>query len=602
MPRVTNLRMDWDLSGYFTEFNNEAYRLCKTRLAETLETLQEMPARLAPLQAEHLSAWVDLLLTYQDAYARYGHLSSYVGCLVAADAKHPEYKREEAAVASLGAELEKATVALKLELVEADEEWLERLWASERVQPIAYYFQRLVHDARYRMSQPEETLAADLGVDGLQAWSRLYGNLAGSLEFTMTWPDGTTQRVPMSQRNSLLARPERDVRAAAFTGANQAWAGVETICAAALNAMAGTRLTLVKRRGQPSFLTNSLAQSRIRQETLDALLQAIRETLELPKAIMSWRARKMGRAGIAFYDLSAPIPVDGLTPIDWDRAVAITRESFHQAYPDLGRYFDDFLDRRWIDYTPRSGKRPGGFCTGSDYSNEQRIFMTYQSTLTDLMTLAHEVGHAWHSHVLEKVPPLARQYPMTLAETASTFAEALLSHGVVHSESMGKAEKIALLDAELRHATIFLLDIPVRFQFEKRFYEERQSGELSPAQIKNLMVETQQAHFGEVLLPGGEDPYFWASKLHFYIGEVEFYNFPYTFGYLLSASLFVRFREEGASFLPAYEDFLMRTGSMDSEEVVRQSLGEDITDPAFWRRAILGMENSFAGLRRQFGE
>ncbi len=594
--------MDWDLSSYFTEFHNQDHCLWKTRLAEDLAYLQERPARLAPLQAESLSDWADLLLTYQDAFTRYGHLSSYVDCLVAAEAKNTDYQREQAAVAALGAELEKATVCIKLELVEADEQWLEKLWADQRVQQIAYYFRRLVQDARHRMSRPEETLAAELGVDGLQAWSRLYGNLAGNLEFTMTWPDGTNQRVPMSLRSSLLSRPERAVRAAAFAGANQAWAEVETICAAALNAIAGTRLTLVKRRRQPTFLFNSLSQSRIRQETLEALLQAVQETLVLPKSILAWRSRRMGCEGIAYYDLSAPIPVEGLTPIDWDRAVALVRDCFHQTYPDLGNYFDRILRQRWIDYTPRAGKRPGGFCTGSDYRNEQRIFLTYQSTLSDLTTLAHEVGHAWHSHVLQCVPPLARQYPMTLAETASTFAEALLTHAVVHNDTVGKAEKTALLDAELRHAVIFLLDIPVRFLFEKRFYEERQEGELTPAQIKQLMVETQRAHLGEVLSPGGEDPYFWASKLHFYIGEVEFYNFPYTFGYLLSTSLFARLRSEGPSFLPAYENFLKRTGSMDSEEAVRQSLGEDITDPSFWRRAILGLENSFAGLRRQLGE
>ena len=133
---------------------------------------------------------------------------------------------------------------------------------------------------------------------------------------------------------------------------------------------------------------------------------------------------------------------------------------------------------------------------------------------------------------------------------------------------------------------MFLTDLPVRFEFEKAFHEERAQGEVEVSRLKELMVETQRSLFGDCLEEGGEDPFFWASKLHFYITGVTFYNFPYTFGFLLSRGLFARFKQEGAAFLPRYEEFLRRTGQDMTEGVARDSIGVDLTSPEFWMDAI----------------
>jgi oligoendopeptidase F len=139
---------------------------------------------------------------------------------------------------------------------------------------------------------------------------------------------------------------------------------------------------------------------------------------------------------------------------------------------------------------------------------------------------------------------------------------------------------------EAGHGAIFLMDIPVRYQFEKKLYEERQHGELSVSRLKELMSETQREVFGDTLEEGGEDPYFWASKLHFYITGVTFYNFPYTFGFLLSRGLFAMFQQEGSDFLPRYEEFLRLTGSDSAEAVAKRALGRDLEDASFWADAI----------------
>jgi oligoendopeptidase F len=179
---------------------------------------------------------------------------------------------------------------------------------------------------------------------------------------------------------------------------------------------------------------------------------------------------------------------------------------------------------------------------------------------------------------------------MTLAETASTFGEQVLMNGLLDDPAVSDAQKAMILSVEVGHGAIYLLDIPVRYEFEKAFYEERKSGELGVSRLKELMMETQGRILGDVLEPGGEDPYFWASKLHFYITGITFYNFPYTFGFLLSRALYAIFKKDGADFLRNYEEFLQLTGSDTAENVVRRTLGKNLEHPEFWSQAIRSLE------------
>jgi oligoendopeptidase F len=193
--------------------------------------------------------------------------------------------------------------------------------------------------------------------------------------------------------------------------------------------------------------------------------------------------------------------------------------------------------------------------------------------------------------------PYARGYPMTLAETASTFGEQVLMNGVLDDPSISDTQKALILDIEIGHGAIYLLDIPVRYEFEKSFYEERAHGPLSVSRLKELMSTTQRRVLGEVLEEGGEDPYFWASKLHFYITGLTFYNFPYTFGYLLSRGLYAMFKNDGASFLPKYEEFLRLAGSDSAEQVVQRTVGANIEEPDFWSAAIKSLEEPLQRLQ-----
>jgi oligoendopeptidase F len=412
----------------------------------------------------------------------------------------------------------------------------------------------------------------------------------------MHWPDGRIEELPIALRRSLMEGPNREVRQAAFEGGNKAWETVEDVTASALNAISGTRHTLYDYRGVPHFLDKALFDACISQKTLEAMFEAIQSEREMSRRILRVKANAMGLDGIAWYDLGAPLPFPDQGKLSWDIAKDMVQGAFSKSYPALGEFQRMMVDKAWIEWEPRPGKRPGAFCTGSQLIRESRIHMTYNESVGDVRTLAHEAGHAFHSHVMRDLRPFQSGYPMTLAESASTFAEMILTEGILQDPNITDVEKARTLDQEVANGAIFLMDIPVRFEFERAVYEERKSGELSVTQFKEIMAQTQRNVFGDVLLKGGEDPYFWASKLHFYITGVSFYNFPYTFGYLLSRGLFAAFKNEGAAFLPRYEAFLRLTGSDTAERVAKQSIGEDLEQPDFWVRAIRTLEEPLAQL------
>jgi oligoendopeptidase F len=459
------------------------------------------------------------------------------------------------------------------------------------------YLNRMRQEARRAMTSEKEILATDLGVDGIQAWGRLYDTISSKLEFDMLFPDGKRHRVPVSQRRSLLEDPDRRVRKAAFESGNAAWQSIEDMAAAALNAIAGTRLTLNRHRRVDHFLEIALFQSSITRKTLDAMFEALFSRLEVPRKILGLKAKLLGRPTLAWFDVGAPLELPGQEKLSWENATSLVGKSFERAYPALGRFFErQVIGKNWVDWEPRAGKRPGGFCTSSMLTKESRIFMTYNQSLGDVLTLAHESGHAYHGALMRDIRPYGRGYPMTLAETASTFGEQVLMNGIVDDPTISPAQKALILDIEIGHGAIYLLDIPVRYEFEKAFYEERAGGPLSVSRLKELMVDTQRKIFGDVLEIDGEDPYFWASKLHFYITGITFYNFPYTFGYLLSRVLYRMFKKDPGEFIPKYEEFLRLAGVEPAEKLVQHTIGRDIEEPQFWAEAIDSLEEPLARL------
>ncbi len=593
---------DWDLTAYFSAHGAPDYCEFVAGLARDLPALGARVAALPPLAPAAFAAWAALLADVEDFTARLRHLGSYLGCLSAGDARDEAARRDVAALARTRAELEPALAELRARLGASTDADFAAFVARDDVAAIAYPLARLRYEASRSMAPELEALAADLGVDGIGAWGRLYDQLSGRLEFTLEVPGRPPERRPVSIVRSLLGDPDPAVRRAALAGGNRAWEAAGDTVAAALNAIAGTRLTLNRRRGIAHYLEPALFDAGIERETLDVMLAAVRARQEAPRRFLRRKARALGRERLGFQDLEAPWPTRDEGRLDWGEAVSRVRASF-AGYPALRRFAERAIERRWIDHQPREGKRPGGFCTSSPLIGESRVFMTFAGAPGDVQTLAHELGHAFHNALMNGLRPWQRNYPMTLAETASTFAEQLVTDAVLADPAASPARRLAVLDQRLNDGVAFLLNVPMRFDFECAFYEERQRGEIGAARASELMLAAERAAFGDALEPAELDPWFWASKLHFYLVGTSFYNFPYTFGYLVSRGLAARaLRASGEAargeFFAAFERFLAASGSGPAEAVARSTLGIELGDPAFWHECLDLVEQDLAAFER----
>ncbi len=590
---------DWDMTSYFPVFGGAEYQAFIVALNQDITLLQttvsQLPTDMHMPEAKR--AWVDALVQIENVSARFGHVRSYLGCLGAADARNNDLKRDSANLAMHDAELEKIMVSIRSRVGAWDEAQFQQLCAETQLKDVSYFLQRLREQARFSMSADREALAADLGVTGLSAWGRLYDDISGNLMFDMQYPDGRRQPLSVSVTRSLLEDPDPHIRRAALRGSNQAWERVAQPLSACLNAISGTRLTLYRGRKIQHFLEPALFDANISRRTLDTMFDVVTSRRAIARDYLRTKARMLSKPQLGFSDLMAPLPRPGSRRIPWPEARQRVLKAFASFYPRLAEFAEMAFDKRWIDHSLREGKRPGGFCSSSYVNGESRVFMTYNGALGDIQTLAHELGHAYHAWVMRDMRPWARHYPMTLAETASTFAEQVVIDSVLHDEAASTEEKELILDNRLQDGAVFLLNIPMRFIFEKALYEERAHGELSVSRLKEIMLQAQRDCYGDCLADDELDPWFWASKLHFYITDISFYNFPYTFGYLFSQGIFARGKREGPQFFDRYEQLLRLTGSDTAEHVAKRALGIDLTSENFWHEAIDLLEDDLKKFR-----
>ena len=452
------------------------------------------------------------------------------------------------------------------------------------------------HDRRLQdqvLSLESEQLIEGLAVDGLQAWGDLYDSLVARLR-----PVVEGEPMGLAQADNLLSHPDRARRASAWHGIQAAWQAEQETVAAILNAINGWRNELATQRGKGRLLDAldlSCHQGHLDRATLETLMAQAEAHKELGRRALRAMAGAQGITDFAPWDLYAPPPAAAQIRLGFGQALTLVAEAFAAFDPEMGAFARMMADRGWIDAAPSDNRRSGAYCTEYADPAEPRVFLTFEGTMDNVITLAHELGHAWHSWLLRDLPLEQRDYPMTLAETASLFAETLVRDALLaRSQTCEQRLDIAWMDGE-RVASL-LLDIPSRFHFERALVAGRTEGYLGAGQLRAMMKSAKQQWYGDTL--SQYDELFWASKSHFSIAEFGFYNYPYLFGYLFSLGLYAQKARVGADFVPAYRALLADTGRMSAESLVEKHLGVDIREPAFWEESLRYVEEAVERLER----
>ncbi|MFN3266670.1 MAG: M3 family oligoendopeptidase [Deinococcales bacterium] len=447
---------------------------------------------------------------------------------------------------------------------------------SEMARDHLFRLQKMQFAAKHQMSAQEEDLAASLAPSGSIAWAKLHSNITSRLEVMVQG-----ERIPMSAARAAATHANAERRQAAYTAELEAWTTVEVPLAAALNSIKGEVNVVNQRRGFEDALAPSLNGANIDRQTLMAMHEACIESFPDFRRYLQAKAKLLGTAKLKWCDMLAPVG-ESSKSWDWAEGSEFVATQFGSYSPKLEAFARRSLREGWIDAAPRPGKRDGAFCLGVR-NDESRILMNFEPSLDSLSTLAHELGHGYHNLCLKDRSAMQRITPMTLAETASIFCETIVSRAALQHAT--PLEKIYILDTELQGQTQVVVDIHSRFLFESEVFKRREKRELSVAELKNIMLESQAATYGDGLDADTYHPYMWAVKGHYYNAGLSFYNYPYTFGLLFGLGLYARYLENPETFRQNYDTLLSQTGMADAATLA-SGFGINIRTPEFWRSSL----------------
>lgn len=522
-----------------------------------------------------------LIELVKDTAVNLRQAGAVIGCYLAADTTDKKALLLQGEVGALGAEFQTVMLKFQQKLAKVDSDVWAKLMESTELNEFSFVLNEWREEVAIKLSEEEESLITALSVDGYHSWGQLYDQLVADIKVKVE-VDGEVKELSVGQASNLSSSQHAAVRKESFEKLEVAWKDKEEFFATTLNHLAGFRLAVYEKRGWNSVLKEPLLRNRMSEDTLNAMWGAIGANKEPFVNYLNVKAEMLGTEKMNWYDLEAPV-TESTKTMPYQEGAEFILKHFGEFGSELESFSRMAFEDSWIEAEDRANKRPGGFCTGMPMSEQSRIFMTYSGSMSNVATLAHELGHAFHSYVLRPVHWLNRGYAMGVAETASTFAEMIVADAAVKAAET-KEEKIALLEDKIQRSVAFFMNIHARFLFETRFYEERSKGIVSAARLNTLMEEAQREAYGDAL--DTTHPHFWASKLHFYITQVPFYNFPYTFGYLFSLSIYAKALEEGAGFEEKYMALLRDTAVMTVEELAMKHLGEDITQEAFWAKGV----------------
>ncbi|EOH1678845.1 M3 family oligoendopeptidase [Enterococcus faecalis] len=577
----------WDLDSIFPN-GSESKELSQrmTQLTEQTKEYHQLITEWTPESAQGKEQFAEILTLQVKISNGFSQCNSFLTALISANTNDTKAKILSGDLYNLLPAIQLAETIFTKKITEISAEHWQALLAEEPFKTMAFRLNELRRDGKKLLSEQEENIINTLSLDGLNAWSTHYDTIVASIVIPFEEKNGSVTELSAGQAfNRMMGDPDKEVRQRLFTAWEKAWSGKASILADTLNHLDGFRLSDYKLHGTTDYLENPLNYNRMSQETLTVMWETIQKNKQPFVDFLTRKAQLFGKEKMDWQDQDAPIILGDLEEktYSFDQAAAFILENFRKFSPKMADFAQMAFEKSWIEAEDRPGKRPGGYCTELPETQESRIFMTFGNSINEVATLAHELGHAFHSSVMWDLPSLNREYAMNVAETASTFAELIVADATL-KEAKSDVEKINLLDTKMQNAIAMFMNIHARFIFENNFYQARQKGLVAEEDITELMLAAQKESYKDSL--GSYHPHFWASKLHFFIDDVPFYNFPYTFGYLFSMGIYAYANQQGSSFEDQYIALLRDTASMTSEELAKKHLNVDLTKPDFWQAGI----------------
>ena len=570
------MNKQWDLSILYNGFDDPSFAEDMQAFDGAISEIIEFAENHSALSSE------DLLIKYIDVSTKLTTLAEKL--IIYANLRYSANTRDTEAASMMGVLMGKlsatAAPSAAIDKAIAAIDNIDGVIASnELLKEHSYRLTSIVKNSKHLLSDAEESLFAEMNISGASAWSDLQSSLTSSLKV-----DYNGEEITLSSVRNLAYDPDQSVRRAAYEAELKAYPQVESSVAFALNSIKLQVIGESARRGYSSPLAKALDNSAMKQETLDALLSAMREYMPAFRKYLRAKAKALGHeCGLPWYDLFAPMG-ESDKKYTTEEARDYLLGIFAKFDTELHDMVKEAFDNSWIDFFPREGKVGGAFDCAVHCAGQSRVLTNFDGSFSDIVTLAHELGHSFHDRQVYKNSPLNREYSMPVAETASTFNEVLVMNTAI-AECEDKETKIALIESQLMDATQIIVDIYSRYLFEASVFANRPTEFLSPERMCELMLDAQKQAYGDGLDENCMHKYMWLCKGHYYSGGLSFYNYPYAFGGLFARGIYAKYLEEGKPFVDTYKKMLRATGTSTVEDAALVC-GIDLTDVNFWRAGL----------------
>lgn len=569
------MNSEWSLEVLYKGFDDPKFAQDLKALEEKLAAYKDAAAKLGGMEPrEGLECILKLKEEYMLTAKRLLSFSSLTKSANTADGQAANYL-EQLDMALSDVSRENAMLKKYIAGIEDLDKVID---SSEFLKQYRFMLHETKQAAAHSLSDDVEDVLAKMDISGGSAWANLQEYLTSSVEVEY---QGKT--ITLSDVRNLAFSPDKEVRKAAYEAELMAYDKIKDPVAFALNSIKAQVNTESDLRGYASPLEMTLEDSRMKRETLDAMFQAMEEYLPKFHEYLKVKAKRLGyEHGLPWYEVRTPMG-ESRKQFTTEEAKEYLIAHFRPFAEDLAEMVERAFDEAWIDFYPRKGKVGGAFCSNMPYLGQSRVLTNFSGSMGSVVTLAHELGHAYHGQQLQDHRPLNTSYTMPVAETASTFNENVILQAAI-AETEGE-ERLALLESQLQGTTQIICDIYSRYLFETAVFENRRNSFMFADELCNIMLEAQKKAYGDGLDHDALHPYMWVCKGHYYSTGRSFYNFPYAFGGLFAGGLYAKYLEEGQDFVPKYREMLKATTVSTVEDVAAMA-GIDITKPDFWRKSL----------------
>jgi oligoendopeptidase F len=538
---------------------------------------EQYAGKVADLDGPGLAAAVAELAEISELVGRAGN---YAMLRFAVDTADPANGALLQRVQELGTVIETKLLFFDLEWAALPDERAEELLGADGLDQARHHLRTARRYRPHLLTEAEEKIMSEKSVTGGAAWSRLFSEVTSAIKVEL---DGEDEPVALDVALSRLMSPDRALRQHVAERVTTALQPTLRIRAYIYNTLMADKATDDRLRAYPSWISSRNLSNEASDESVQALVEAVREAYEIPRRWYRLKARLLGLDRIADYDRMASVGGDEERTYDWDEAKDIVLSSFGDFSDVLADGARRFFDEQWIDAPVRPAKRGGAFCAYTVPSAHPYVMLNYTSQRRDVLTLAHELGHGLHAYLARDRGVFEQHTPLTLAETASVFGETLVFARLL-DQAQTPESRLALLAENIEGsiATVFRQVAMNRYE-DLAHTARRTEGELSVERLSDLWKQSQEELLGDAVEVTDGYKSWWSYVPHF-IGTPG-YVYAYAYGQLLALSVYGKYLEEGESFVPKYVELLSAGGSKSPEELAAIA-GLDLTDPGFWRAGL----------------